>query len=141
MDLQDKFKLSVRIEDGSSLTEKQIEDCDSVELLTDWLEQVNRAIISINNQLDAAMGDFHQTHRRADSDWFRRTKGAKRSFGFISQKLQQRIKAVKAKLVAELTAEKEKNFDRAFVKSAKTLLPPEVFMQVVELTIISLKSA
>lgn len=113
---------------SSKISVKIIEECNDVNELLKYKVEIDGSSTSAQMQIDAAKGKMHSDGEYADPDWWAKVNGYKRMLGFLSQKIQLRIREVKEaqKLEASLKIEP------IFMDVARQVLPYEQFNEILQ---------
>lgn len=83
-------------DDSSKISTKTIEACNDLHELMQYNIEINGSITSVQMQLDAAKGKLYSDGEYANPEWWAKKNGYRKMLGFLSQKIQHRIREVKA---------------------------------------------
>lgn len=111
------------VDEASKISVKTIEACNDINELLNHKAEIDGSIASAQMQIDAAKGKIYSTGEYSDPDWWARVNGYKRMLGFLSQKIQVRIREVKE-------SQKKVAIEPIFMDVARQLLSFELFSEI-----------
>lgn len=113
------------IDENSKISSLQIEQCNDVKTLVEWKMTIDSNIATTQITIDKAKANVYKNGEYSDGDWWARVNGYKRMLGFLSQKIQYRLRELRdARKTPRIS------LDTIFVDLAKEMLEPDVFQKI-----------
>lgn len=112
----------------SRLTAEDIDECNDMTQILKWKHDIDGKIVEVQIKIDTARGKVYSDGEYSKPDWWANINGYRRVLGFLSQKLQFKIRELKN----EDKLKQGRTIEGAFVDAARELLTREDFMEIMD---------
>lgn len=110
------------VDQSTKISVKIIEECNDITELLSYKIEIDGSSASAQMQIDTAKSKIHSDGEYSDPEWWAKVNGYKRMLGFLSQKIQFRIR--------ELNQEKTYSIQHLFMDVAREMLSHEQFHEI-----------